>query len=77
MTGPQRGAVSGGSARAVGVPAATWRIGIRGIVVREISEDDLQRPATLIVSTAADGISAEDGIDQFTVTRESVRRFTP
>ncbi|MEU4164761.1 hypothetical protein [Actinoplanes sp. NPDC026670] len=50
-------------------------IGIRGIVVRELPEDDLQNPAMLIVSTAVDGISAEDGTEQFTVTRESVRRF--
>ncbi|MEU7673545.1 hypothetical protein AB0C42_01855 [Micromonospora taraxaci] len=50
-------------------------ISIRGTVVRELPEDDLDTPAALIVSTAVNGISAEDGTDQFIVTRESVRRL--
>ncbi|WP_444951014.1 hypothetical protein [Micromonospora ureilytica] len=50
-------------------------IGIRSTVVRELPEDDIDTPATLIISTAVDGISAEDGTDQFVVTRESIRRL--
>lgn len=50
-------------------------LGIRSTVVRELPDDDLDTPAALIVSTAVDGISAEDGTDQFVVTRESIRRL--
>jgi hypothetical protein len=49
--------------------------GIRGTVVRELPEGDLDTPARLIVSTAIDGVSAEDGADEFTVDRESVWRL--
>lgn len=49
--------------------------GIRATVARELPDDDMDRPARLIVSTAVDGVSAEDGTDEFIVARESIRRL--
>ena len=52
-------------------PAASAAIRCR--VVRTLRDDETTEPPLIVVSTAVDGVAAEDGTDEFVVRGERLR----